>query len=68
MQYTYQDFFPLLKTVFELISFDTLTASAIFVCLFDLFHLGKKFLFEDFFIWENKNRFQGETFRVRSGE
>ena len=30
MQYTYRDFFPLLKTVFELVDFDVFSASAVF--------------------------------------
>ena len=46
MEYTYQDFFPLLKTVFELINFDAFWCVCHF--LFHLFHISKMFPFEDF--------------------
>ena len=43
-----ETFFPLLKTVFELVDFlMPFSASAVF--LFHLFHIGKTFPFEDFF-------------------
>ena len=47
-------FFPLLKTIFELIDFD---AFYCFWCFFfHLFHIGKMFPSEDFFIWGNKQK------------
>ena len=55
-------FFPLLKTVFELVDFDVFRTTAIFLSYF--FHIGKTFSFEDFLHLEK----QKEVTRVRSGE
>ena len=63
MQYTYWEFFPLLKTAFELVRFDALSASAFFA-LPHLFHTGIPFPFGDFF----HLRKQKKSLRVKSGE
>ena len=47
IQYTYVDIFPLLRTVFELVNFDTFECFSRF--LFHLFNISKMFSFEDFF-------------------
>ena len=53
MQYTYRDFFPLLKADFELINFCCF--------LFHLFHINKTFPFEDcFHSRKQKNLTRGE--------
>ena len=52
--YPSRHFFPLLKTVFQLIDFDAFSVSASF--LFHLFHISKTFTSEDVFIRENKKK------------
>ena len=57
-------FFPLLKTVFELIGFDTFECFCHF--LFHLFHMGKMFPFEDFLHPGKQTKIK--LLRARSGE
>ena len=54
MQYTYRDFFPLLKTVFELIDLVSFTASAIFC--FNSSPLAKCFPLRTFLTLGNKKK------------
>ena len=65
MHYTCETFFPLLKTVLNLLILISFSVSAFFVCLFHIFHVGKTFPFEDFFHPGNKNVVWGEIRWIR---
>ena len=54
MQYSYWDFFSLIKTVFELVSFDAFYCFCCF--LFYLFHISKMFSFQNFFFHPGKQK------------
>ena len=62
MQQTYEDFFPLLTAVFDLVDFDTFQCFCLF--LLHLFHIGKTSPFKEFFHPETKKK----SLWVRSGE
>ena len=57
--YTYQDFFPQLKTVFELVDFDAFQCFCHF--LFHLSHISKMLPFEDFFHLGKQNKSNKQT-------